>query len=87
MERWEYFQTSVNLDLRGSERRRHESTNEFYGVLNDIGSQGWEMVGFETVHGNKEMLVAIDSPEQVASLTLLAADSGKPELPYQHRTA
>lgn len=46
MERWEYFQTSIQLVYGRNEGANQRSLEAFYRTLNGLGAEGWEMVNF-----------------------------------------
>jgi hypothetical protein len=49
MTTWEYFIERATVVERWSSKRQAEEVAAFQQKLNQYGTNGWEMVGFETV--------------------------------------
>jgi pimeloyl-ACP methyl ester carboxylesterase len=58
----------------------HDMSQDAVGLLDALGVQQAQIVGI-SMGGAIAQLVAIDYPERTLSLTLIAADSGNPDLP------
>ena len=49
MTRWEYHVEQVNISERWSAKRQKEEVEVFRVLLNKMGSEGWEMISYESV--------------------------------------
>ena len=49
MATWEYYVESINISDRWSAKRQQEEVRNFSLRLNQIGAEGWEMIGYESV--------------------------------------
>jgi uncharacterized protein DUF4177 len=49
MDRWEYQVEQVNISERWSAKRQKEEVENFRTYLNQMGSEGWEMISYESV--------------------------------------
>jgi Domain of unknown function (DUF4177) len=46
---WEYHVETINISDRWSAKRQREEVETFKNYLNKMGSEGWEMVSYESV--------------------------------------
>ena len=49
MATWQYQVETINISDRWSAKRQREEVEKFRDYLNDMGSQGWEMISYESV--------------------------------------
>jgi hypothetical protein len=49
MSLWEYHVEQVNISERWSSKRQREEVEAFRVYLNKMGSEGWEMISYESV--------------------------------------